>query len=361
MDDELYSKLLPLRNLIDELDRKILETLNRRSEIVVEIGKIKHSVNLDDSVIKPERESQIIEKLQRINTGPFQTSAIEHVWKEIISACRDLERSMQVAYLGPKGSFSEQAAFEHFGRSVNNVQCTSFDEVFHAIESGRADVGMVPIENSIEGAVNRSLDLFLNSNLKIIGERSLIIKHCLLTKSGNMNGIKKITAHPQALAQCQEWLNKHYPNLERVSTSSNSEAAHIASKSEDFAAIAGMIAAESWGLRPVYSNIQDDINNRTRFLAIGNIESSPSGNDKTSLILAVPNKACAVYEMLKPFAIHKVSMTRFESRPARTGQWEYYFYVDIIGHQKETNVSRALELIKTQVAFFKNLGSYPAQ
>ncbi|WBF65262.1 MAG: prephenate dehydratase [Candidatus Kinetoplastibacterium crithidii] len=363
MDDELLlkSSLLPLRNLIDDIDEQILELLNKRAEVVIKVGDIKNNTNSNSTVFKPEREAQIIETLQNKNYGPFQKDAIYYIWKEIMSACRDLERRTRVAYLGPSGSFSEQAAFEHLGHSVDKLSCASFDEVFYSVENGKADIGIVPIENSLEGAVNRSLDLFLNTNVKILGERSLIIEHCLLTKDGTMDGINKIMAHPQALAQCQIWLNKNFPNIERLPASSNSEAARHASFNPNCAAIAGMIAADSWGLKAVYSKIQDDINNRTRFVAIGNSESMPSGKDKTSLILAVPNRSCAVYEMIKPFATNHVSMTRFESRPARTGQWEYYFYIDIEGHQHDENVSNALKLIKSQVAFFKILGSYPAQ
>ncbi|AGF49132.1 prephenate dehydratase [Candidatus Kinetoplastidibacterium galati] len=361
MDNVLLSRLAPLRDKIDYIDEQILDLLNRRSKVVVEVGKIKHCMHIDSPVLRPERESQVIDKLKKINKGPFQNKSIESVWVEIMSACRNLEKPMTVSYLGPKGSFSEQAAFEHFGHTIDCLPCSSFDDVVHAIEIGNADAGMIPIENSIEGAVNRSLDLLLNTNLKIMGERSLIINHCLLTKNGNMDGVEKIMAHPQALAQCQMWLNKNYPGLVRIAASSNSEAASIASKDYKVAAIAGEVASRAWGLSIVHSKIQDDSNNRTRFVSLGNIESLPSSRDKTSLILSVPNRACAVYEMIEPFASNSVSMTRFESRPARTGQWEYYFYIDILGHKDEPNVLKALEKLKSSVAFFKLLGSYPAQ
>lgn len=209
---------------------------------------------------------------------------------------------MTVAYLGPQGSFSEQAALEHFGHAVQKLPCPSFDEVFRAVEAGQADVGMVPVENSTEGAVNRSLDLLLNTPLKILGERSLVIRHCLMSKSGGMDGIKAIAAHPQALAQCQGWLTRNYPDVERVAASSNSEAARMAAADPSVAAIAGEVAAPAWELQVVASGIQDDPHNRTRFLAIGYIEPLVSGQDKTSLILAVPNRAGAVYEMLAPLA-----------------------------------------------------------
>lgn len=361
MDDSLQSKLGPLRVRIDALDEQILDLLCQRARAALEVGEAKHAVQADGPVLRPEREAEIIRRLQQNNAGPFPTAAVASVWTEIISACRGLERGMTVAFLGPQGSFSEQAALEHFGHSVQKFPCASFDEVFRAVEAGQADVGMVPVENSTEGAVNRSLDLLLNTPLKILGERSLVIRHCLMTQSGSMDGIKTISAHPQALAQCQSWLTRHYPDLHRVAASSNSEAARVAAEDPTVAAIAGEVAAPAWSLQIVAAGIQDDPQNRTRFLAIGNIEPFASGKDKTSLILAVPNRAGAVYEMLAPMAANGVSMTRFESRPARTGQWEYYFYVDVLGHRGDANVERALNDLQAQVAYFKVLGSYPAQ
>jgi chorismate mutase/prephenate dehydratase len=244
---------------------------------------------------------------------------------------------------------------------VTGLACPSFDEVFRSVEAGAAQVGMVPVENSTEGAVNRTLDLLLGTSLRILGERSLLIRHCLLTKSGNMQGITKILAHPQALAQCQNWLNREYPGIVREPVSSNSEAARLASLDPSVAAIASDVAAQTWGLEVIALGIQDDSQNKTRFLAIGKLDILPSGRDKTSLILAVPNRAGAVYQMLSPFSENGVSMTRFESRPARTGQWEYYFYVDIEGHFEDPRVKKALATLESQCAFFKLLGSYPAQ
>lgn len=357
----LLAKLLPLRERIDSLDSQIIELLNQRAKVAMEVGEIKHAAHADGPVLRPEREAQVIGRLQQDNAGPFPNNAVAAVWTEIMSACRGLERRMMVAYLGPQGSFSEQAALEHFGHSVQGLPCSSFDEVFRVVEAGQADVGMVPVENSTEGAVNRSLDLLLSTPLKILGERSLVIRHCLMTQSGSMDGVTRISAHPQALAQCQGWLNRNYPDLPRVAAASNSEAARVASEDPSVAAIAGEVAALPWGLQIVTAGIQDDANNRTRFLAIGHIEPLVSGKDKSSLILAVPNRAGAVCEMLAPLAANNVSITRFESRPARTGQWEYYFYVDIQGHQSEPHVAQAMHALQSQVAFFKVLGSYPAQ
>lgn len=361
MDESLQAKLLPLRERIDQIDAEILDLLNQRARTAQQVGDVKHAFHAEGPVLRPEREAQVIRQLQSKNRGPFPADAVAAVWTEIMSACRGLEQALAVAYLGPAGSFSEQAAFEHFGHSVTGVPCASFDEVFRAVEAGAANVGMVPVENSTEGAVNRSLDLLLGSPVRILGERSLLIRHCLLAKDQTLASVTRIMAHPQALAQCQNWLNRHYPTLPRESVSSNSEAARIASADPTVAAIASDAAAHAWGLQVVAQGIQDDAQNRTRFLAIGQMETLPSGRDKTSLILAVPNRAGAMYQMLSPLNENGVSMTRFESRPARTGQWEYYFYVDIEGHREDAAVKKALAVLESQCAFFKVLGSYPAQ
>lgn len=361
MDESLQAKLLPLRERIDQIDAEILDLINQRARTAQQVGDIKHAHHAEGPVLRPEREAQVIRQLQSKNRGPLPADAIAFVWTEIMSACRGLEQALAVAYLGPAGSFSEQAAFEHFGHSVTGVPCASFDEVFRAVEAGAASVGMVPVENSTEGAVNRTLDLLLGSPVRILGERSLLIRHCLLAKDASLAGVTRIMAHPQALAQCQSWLNRHYPGLPREPVSSNSEAARIASTDPTVAAIASDAAAHAWGLNVIAQGIQDDAQNRTRFLAIGQIETIPSGRDKTSLILAVPNRAGAMYQMLSPLNENGVSMTRFESRPARTGQWEYYFYVDIEGHRQDAAVKKALATLENQCAFFKVLGSYPAQ
>src|SRR5690554_687122 len=361
MVDTLSTKLKPLRERIDQIDEQLLQLLNERARIAQDVGKVKEKVDIEGPVLKPEREAQVVRRLQALNQGPFTTRAVEAVWTEIISTCRGLERVLSVAYLGPQGSFSQQAALEHFGHFVTQVQCDTFDEVFRSVEAGQADVGVVPVENSTEGAVNRTLDLLLNSPLKVLGERSIPIHHELMAQNGDMAGVTRVMAHPQALAQCQGWLTAHYPHLMRDTATSNAEAARIAGSDPTVAAIAGDAAAQAWGLTVVASGIQDDPQNRTRFLAVGHIQTGPSGSDKTSVILAVPNRPGAVYEMLAPFAQHGVSMSRLESRPARTGQWEYYFYADLIGHRHEPEVAQALAELKQQVAFFKVLGSYPRQ
>ncbi|NLC36700.1 MAG: prephenate dehydratase [Alcaligenaceae bacterium] len=361
MDNTLLARLQPLRQRIDAIDEQLLALLNERARAAQEVGDIKKEFDVDGPVLKPEREASIIRALQARNPGPFTPEAVDAVWTQIISTCRGLESVLNVAYLGPQGSFSEQAAFEHFGHAIESVRCDSFDEVFRAVEAGQADVGVVPVENSTEGAVNRTLDLLLNSPLRIIGERSIKIHHNLMSQSGSMEGVTRIVAHPQALAQCRGWLMRNYPSMALDAAPSNSEAARMASQDATIAAIAGEYAAHAWDLQVVSSGIQDDPQNRTRFLAVGKIETLPTGDDQTSIILAVPNRAGAVYTMLAPLAGNGVSMTRFESRPARTGQWEYYFYVDMLGHRNDPKVGKALSELKQEVAFFKELGSYPRQ
>lgn len=361
MADELLTRLGPLRERIDAIDEQILELLNQRAQAAMQVGDIKKDHDSDGPILKPEREALIIRRLQELNPGPVPQDAVAAIWAQIISTCRGLESVLTVAFLGPQGSFSEQAAFEHFGHSISCLRCDSFDEVFRSVEAGQADVGIVPVENSTEGAVNRSLDLLLNSSLKVLGERTIRIHHNLLSLTGGLEGVQRVLGHQQALAQCQAWLGRNHPHIERLPVASNAQAARMAADDPAVAAIAGESAAAAWGLSIVASGIQDDPQNQTRFLAVGMHDAGPTGRDKTSLVLAVPNRAGAVYEMLAPLARHGVSMTRLESRPARTGQWEYYFYVDFLGHKDDPAVVLALEELHRQVAFFKILGSYPRQ
>ncbi|GAA4331546.1 prephenate dehydratase [Pigmentiphaga soli] len=357
MDDALMKKLVPLRERIDELDARILELLTERARTALQVGEAKQHVQ--GPVFRPEREAQVIRRLQQLNGGPLPASSVAAIWAEIMSACRALEQPARVAYLGPEGTYSEQAALEHFGHAIEPQPCASFDDVVRAVETGRADFGMVAVENSNEGAVNRTLDLLLTASVKVLGERSIDIRHCLMTRSGTLEGVTRVLAHPQALAQCRGWLTANHPGLACEPAASNAEAARLAAQDPSLAAIAGEQAARHWKLGIVAAGIQDDPHNRTRFLAIGQTDPGRSGRDKTSLILAVPNRAGAVYRMLAPLAENNVSMTRLESRPARTGEWEYYFYVDVEGHREDPNVAAALAALQQQAAFFKVLGSYP--
>lgn len=351
-------KLKPLREQIDSIDVQILDLLNQRARIAQEVGHVKAETNAP--VFRPEREAQVLRKIAERNRGPLVSSDVQLIFREIMSSCRALERRVNVAYLGPAGTFSEQAVYQQFGHAVIGVPCVSIDEVFRATEAGTADFGVVPVENSTEGAINRTLDLLLQTTLSISGELSIAVHHSLMTQSGTMDGIERICAHSQALAQCQAWLNQNYPYIERQAVASNGEAARIASDDPKTAAIAGEIAGQKYDLAVVKAHIQDDPHNRTRFAIVGRMQPAPSGNDQTSLVLAVPNKAGAVYKLLAPLAQYGVSMTRFESRPARIGTWEYYFYVDVEGHQQDEKVASGLAELKKNAAFFKILGSYPS-
>jgi chorismate mutase/prephenate dehydratase len=350
-------KLKPLREKIDAIDAQLLDLLNQRARVAQEVGHVKAETNAP--VFRPEREAQVLRRLGDRNPGPLPTPDIQTIFREVMSACRALERRVIVAYLGPVGTFSEQAMYKHFGHAVEGLPCASIDEVFRATEAGTADFGVVPIENSSEGAVNRTLDLLLQTTLSISGGLSIPVHHSLMTRSGTMDGVTRICAHSQTLAQCQVWLKLNYPDIERHAVASNGEAARMAADDPTVAAIAGEIAGEHYNLGVVKAHVQDDPHNRTRFAIIGRLQPGPSGKDRTSLVLAVPNKAGAVYNMLAPLAKHGVSMTRFESRPARIGTWEYYFYVDVEGHAQEKKVEDALAELKQGAPFFKVLGSYP--
>jgi chorismate mutase/prephenate dehydratase len=355
MDEQLK----PLRDSIDELDRRLVELLNERARLAQQVGQLKHSGNAP--VYRPEREAEVLRKIASINGGPLTEAALTGVYREVISACRALERPLQVAYLGPAGTFSELAMIKQFGSGVAGEPCVSIDEVFRAAETGHTNFAVVPVENSTEGAVSRSLDLLLITPLKILAEVSVAVRHHLLTQSGNLDGIKRVCTHPQTLAQCIGWLNMHLPKLERLTVASNAEAARMAAADPATAAIAGENAASIYNLQMAASHIQDDPQNRTRFAVLGHQETRPTGRDKTSLILSVPNRAGAVYHMLTPLAQHGVSMTRFESRPAKLGAWEYYFYVDIEGHEADPKMAAALEALRGVCAYYKSLGSYPME
>jgi chorismate mutase/prephenate dehydratase len=353
----MTDKLKPLREQIDAIDAQLLDLLNRRARLAQEVGHVKAETMAP--VFRPEREAQVLRGVAERNPGPLKSHDVQTIFREIMSACRALEKRVTVAYLGPAGTFSEQAVYQQFGGAVDSLPCVSIDEVFRATEAGTADFGVVPVENSSEGAINRTLDLMLATTAIISGEVSIPVHHSLMTKTGSMDGVTVVCAHSQALAQCQVWLNQHYPQIERRAVASNAEAAVMASNDPAIAAIASEMAGEQYKLGVVQAHIQDDPHNRTRFAVIGHLQTNPSGEDQTSLVLSVPNKPGAVYNLLSPLAKHGVSMTRFESRPARIGTWEYYFYVDIEGHVFDADVAKALVELKDNAAFFKVLGSYP--
>lgn len=359
----MSQSLQQLRQQIDLVDQQLLALLNQRAALANEVGDIKRQ---DGSpVFRPEREAQVIHGLQTANPGPLKGDSISHIWREVMSACRALEAPQRVAYLGPAGTFSEQAAVQFFGSSIEHVPCTSFDEVFRAATAGTAHFGVVPVENNTEGVVTRTLDLFLNSPLHVIGETSLLVRHNLLRlSSASLDGVEVVLAHAQALAQCQGWLSTHLPNAERRAVSSNAEGARLAATHPAWAAIASERAGAEFGLHIAAHAIQDDAFNRTRFsvICLPQTLGAPqaSGTDCTSLIVSVPNRPGAVHDILVPLKTHGVSMTRFESRPARSGQWEYFFYIDLQGHPSQPHVAAALKDLQQLCAFYKVLGTYPA-
>ena len=355
------AELLSLRNRIDAVDRELLGLLNRRAELARLVGEVKRK---EGSVaFRPEREAQVIDTLKRLNEGPLKTDSVAPIWREIMSACRALETPTRVAYLGPSGTFSELAALGFFGSSIERVPCPSIDEVFRATTAGAADFGVVPVENSTEGVIARSLDLFLSSPLVILGETSLAVRHNLLRRDNHLQGLAAICAHPQALAQCNAWLSDRLPGVERRPVASNAEGARLAGLDPSLGALASLHAASEYGLHVVAPAIQDDPNNRTRFAIVTHPERQPqpraSGQDRTSLVVSVANRPGAVHDILVPLKMHGVSMTRFESRPSRSGQWEYFFYIDLQGHPDQPPVAAALEELRQLCAFFKLLGTYP--
>jgi len=353
--------LAGVRARIDAVDRELLALLNRRATLAQEVGTIKQRDG--GPVFRPEREAQVIEGLKSANAGPLPRDAVAPIWREIMSACRALETPTRVAYLGPAGTFSELAALGFFGSTIAGQPCPSIDEVFRATSAGSVDFGVVPVENSTEGVIARSLDLFLATPLVIVGETSLAVEHNLLRRTAGIDGITAVCAHPQALAQCHAWLSAHLPNVERRPVSSNAEGARLAAGDASIAGIASRHAATEYRLETVASAIQDDPHNRTRFAIVAHPDRQPqpraSGHDRTSLVVSVPNRPGAVHDILVPLKQHGVSMTRFESRPARSGQWEYYFYIDLQGHPDEPEVAAALSELRALCAFFRPLGAYP--
>ena len=353
--------LLPLRVQIDAVDRDLLALLNHRAALAQEVGEVKKKEG--SAAFRPEREAQVIDGLKALNAGPLHGDSVAPIWREIMSACRALETPTRVAYLGPAGTFSELAALGYFGSSIVKLPCPSIDEVFRATAAGAADFGVVPVENSTEGVVARSLDLFLTTPLFIIGETSLFVRHNLLRKENSLAGITAVCAHPQALAQCHGWLANHLPHVERRPVASNAEGARLAGLDPSLAGVASERAGSEYGLHVVALAIQDDPHNRTRFAIVTHADRHPqpqaSGHDCTSLVVSVTTRPGAVHDMLVPLKLHGVSMTRFESRPARSGQWEYYFYVDLQGHPEQPHVAAALQELRGVCAYFKLLGTYP--
>ncbi len=344
-----------LRAAIDALDGEILEKINQRAALARQVGSLKVG-----QAYRPEREAEVLLRIKQRNTGPLPDEVVARLFREIMSACLALERPITVAFLGPVGTFSELAAKKHFGEGAHLMPQSSIDEVYRSVESNACDFGIVPVENSTEGAVGRSLDLMPQTPLKTCGEVLIRIHHHLMASDTlPVANIQKVFSHGQSLAQCHEWLNTNLPNAERIAVASNAEAARRASLEPFAAAVAGEMAATHYGLTLLASNIEDEPNNTTRFLVLGTYEPLATGRDKTSLVLSAPNRSGAVYEMLTPFAHRGVSMSKFESRPSKVAIWEYLFFVDIEGHAADANVAEALVELRTIAGYVKVLGSYP--
>lgn len=348
-----------LRTEIDALDAELVELLLRRARLAQRIGALKGEA----PAYRPEREAEILRRVAARGGNPLPAAALTRVFREVISACRGLEQALRVAYLGPEGTFSEQALRRHFGGAVEALPAAVIDEVFRRCESGDAQFAVVPVENSTEGAVGRSLDLLLVTPLRICGEVELRVQQNLMAQGADMAALKRVYSHAQSLAQCSVWLNRNLPAAERVPVASNAEAAERASREAGAGAIAGEAAAARYGLQLLARSIEDDPNNTTRFLVLGTLDPAPTGRDRTSLVMTAENKPGAVHALLTPLAHNGVSMTRIESRPARamrSALWEYLFFIDVEGHEKDERVAAALAELRRKAPFLKVLGSYPA-
>ena len=348
-----------LRGQIDAIDDELLGLVNRRADLARRIGELKAG----NSAYRPEREAEILRRVIDANPGPLTGERVAAVFREVISGCRGMETAIRVAYLGPEGTFSEQAVRKQFGQAAEALAGASVDEVFRQCESGAVQFAVVPVENSNEGAVGRTLDLLLLTPLRICGEVELRVHQNLMTRAADLKSVRRVYSHAQSLAQCNAWLNRNLPNAERVPLVSNAEAARLVAEQEDSAAIAGIAASERYGLKLLARSIEDDPTNTTRFLVLGNLDCEPSGDDRTSMVMSAENKPGAVHALLSPLAANGVSMTRIESRPSRAMRdalWEYVFFIDVQGHQKDKRVAAALAELRQQAPFLKVLGSYPA-
>jgi len=353
------STLDQLRERIDALDEQIQTLLSERASCAQQVAEAKRNEDADTVFYRPEREAEVLRLVRERNKGPLSDDEVVRLFREIMSACLALEQPLTIAYLGPEGTYTQAAALKHFGHSVQLKPLSAIDEIFREVEAESADFGVVPVENSTEGAINHTLDMFIRSPLKICGDVELRIHHQLIGNGGSIDAIKAVYAHQQSLAQCREWLDANLPGVKRLAVSSNAEAARLASEDNSIAAIASDTAAATYGLNTLAANIEDDPNNTTRFLVVGEQPVGPSGNDKTTLMVTVHNKAGALYSMLEPVSRHGVSMTRIESRPSRLSKWDYVFFVDVDGHRDDENVAAALTELESRASILKVLGSYP--
>lgn len=356
----MSDSLKKFRDKIDAIDAQVLALVNQRAALAREIGHAKE----DGVIYRPEREAQVLRRMQKDNQGPLSDEAVSNIFRGVMANCRALEKELSIVFLGPLGTYSEEAALKQFGKGRNAIVCSTIDEVFRTLEADNADYAIVPVENSTEGAVGLTLDLLLNSSAKICGEISLPIHHCLLSKQTDISQITHVFSHGQSLAQCHEWLNRALPNVEREAVTSNAYAAQmmhdlVASEDTFAAAIASKRAAELFELNVLAENIEDDPQNTTRFLVLGKHHIAASGQDKTSIAVSTKNKPGAMVDLLEPLSRHGVSMTKLESRPSKSGLWDYVFFIDIEGHQTDEKVQAALQELEERASVVKVLGSYP--
>ncbi len=344
---------------IDQIDRKIQSLLNQRATCAGRVAAIKLAEGIKTEFYRPEREAQILRAVAARNQGPLPDKTVARLFREIISVCLALEEPMTIAYLGPEGTYTHAAVIKHFGHAVSTTPLATINAIFEEVDSEQARYGLVPVENSTEGAINHTLDLFLSSPLKICGEVSLAIHHNLLGVAKSAKSIKVIYSHQQALAQCRQWLKTHFPHIRQEAVSSNAEAARRVQGDETAAAIASAEAGELYGLSVLAGNIEDEKDNTTRFLVIGKQQVPPSGEDCTTLLVSAPNRPGGLRTLLKPLSDAGVSLTRIESRPGKSGLWEYVFFMDIEGHQQDKEIAAALKQLKQELPLFRVLGSYP--
>ena len=355
------TSLEDLRARIDQLDREILEKLNERAGCALEVAEVKLGESGGEAPIfyRPEREAQVLRRMAELNPGPLSGEKVAQVYRQIMSACLALEEPLKVAYLGPEGTFTQQATLKQFGDSVIGIPLVTVDDVFREVTSESCDYGVVPVENSTEGVINHTLDNFLSSSLQICGEVELRVHHHLMIAPDAAGDIKRIYSHQQTLGQCRRWLDGHYPKVPRLTESSNAEAARRAAEEKDTAAIAGEIAAGIYGLEIISRQIEDESDNTTRFIVVGREKIGPSGNDKTSIVVSTHNQPGALYKLLEPFHRHGVSLTSIETRPSRTGMWSYVFFIDFEGHHEDELIRRVLDQIDRDALEVRLLGSYP--
>ncbi|BDU16933.1 prephenate dehydratase [Lysobacter auxotrophicus] len=351
--------LATLRERIDGIDRHIQELIGERAQFANQVGKAKGKLAAAVDYYRPEREAQVLRRVVDRNDGPLNDEVLVRLFREIMSACLAQQEPLKIGYLGPEGTHSQQAVYKHFGHSIHGLPLASIEEVFQEVEAGHADFGVVPVENSTQGTIQSTLDMFLTSKLKICGEVELRVHQHLLSRNGQIEGIERVYSHPQSFAQCKAWLRQYLPRAEKIPVSSNAEAARRARSADDSAAIAGISAANVYGLKSVAGPIEDRPDNTTRFLVIGRELFPPSGNDRTSLMIFIKDQPGALYHVLEPFAKHGLSMNRIESRPGHTGLWQYAFFIDIGGHVHEEAMRRALDELADYAQEVKVLGSYP--